>query len=125
MDDLQLIDLARETLPFAYAPYSNYRVGAALLTAEGKVFRGVNIENVSYGLTICAERSALAAAITGGYRSFIALAVVSETENKPFPCGACLQVLREFSGDLKIIVAGKGAKYETFTIGELLPYPFK
>jgi cytidine deaminase len=125
MDDLQLIELAREALHFAYAPYSGYKVGAALLTTAGKVFKGVNVENISYGLTICAERSALAAAVSNGHRSFTALAIVTESAGRPYPCGACRQVLSEFSKDLKIVVAAKGDEYETFTIGELLPNPFK
>jgi len=123
IDDHKLIALAREVLPFAYAPYSGYKVGAALLTAEGRVFQGVNVENISYGLTICAERSALTAAVTAGCRLFSALAIASEGEKEPLPCGACLQVLREF-GNFRVIVAGKQNKFLTFTLGELLPHPF-
>ena len=123
MDDRELITRAREVLPFAYAPYSGYRVGAALLTVEGPVFRGVNVENVSYGLTICAERSALVAAVAAGYRLFSTIAIVSEAEKEPMPCGACLQVLREF-GDLRVIVVGKKQGFLSFALGDLLPHPF-
>ena len=124
MDDCELIALAREVLPFAYAPYSGYRVGAALLPAGGPpVFRGVNVENVSYGLTICAERAALVAAVAAGYRLFSTIAVVSEAEKEPLPCGACLQVLREF-GDLRVIVAGQSHGFLSFSLAELLPHPF-
>ena len=94
-------------LPLAYAPYSNYKVAAALLTADGKIFTGVNVENAAFGLTICAERAALFSAVSAGYRSFSHLVVLSQdSDNLPFPCGACRQVLREFSPDLKIIVTG-------------------
>ncbi len=123
MDDHKLVALAREELPFAYAPYSGYKVGGALLTVEGPVFRGVNVENVSYGLTICAERSALVAAVAAGYRLFSTIAIVSEDEKEPMPCGACLQVLREF-GDLRIIVAGKKQEFLSFAMEKLLPHPF-
>ncbi|RJX29603.1 MAG: cytidine deaminase [Dethiobacter sp.] len=123
MNDHELIRLAREALPFAYAPYSGYRVGAALLTVEGRIFQGVNVENASYGLTICAERAALAAAVAAGYSSFAVLAVASEGESEPLPCGACRQVLREF-GSLRVVVAGKKEKILSFTLEDLLPYPF-
>lgn len=125
MDELQLIQRAQEVLPFAYAPYSGYKVGAALLTAEGKVFTGVNVENISLGLTICAERTALAAAVTAGYRRFTLLAIVTEGGKKPLPCGACRQVLREFSQELKIIVAPRGEAGTSYALGELLPHPFE
>lgn len=125
MDDRELVQMAKEVLPFAYAPYSGYRVGSALLTDEGRVFRGVNIENGSSGLTICAERAALAAAVTAGYRSFSRIAVVSEDKNGPVPCGACRQVLSEFcGGNLKVLVSGKEDNIRAFTLRELFPHPF-
>lgn len=124
MIDVELIRLAREALPRAYAPYSGYRVGAALLTVEGKVFQGVNVENISYGLTICAERAALAAAVAAGYRLFSAIAVVSESDAEPFPCGACRQALLEFGG-MRVLTAGKKEKILSFNLEDLLPYPFK
>jgi cytidine deaminase len=125
LDDHELVQMAREALPFAYAPYSGYRVGVALLTDEGKVFRGVNIENASSGLTICAERAAVAAAVTAGCCFFSRIAVVSEDEKGPVPCGACRQVLGEFcGGELKVLVSGNEGKIRTFTLRELLPHPF-
>ena len=125
MDDRELVQMAREILPNAYAPYSGYRVGAALLTDDGRVFRGVNIENASSGLTICAERAAIAAAVTAGCRFFSLIAVVSEDEKGPVPCGACRQVLSEFcGGEFKVLVSGNEGKIRTFTLRELLPYPF-
>lgn len=120
----QLLRLAREMLPFAYAPYSGYRVGAVLLTTEGKIFKGVNVENASLGLTICAERVALYTAIAAGYRSFSLLALAAEGENEPLPCGACRQVLGEFSRELKVAVAGKKGEPLIFNLKELLPYSF-
>ncbi len=126
MDSSELVRLAREVLPFAYAPFSGYRVGAALLCVDGRVFRGVNIENSSLGLSICAERGALAAAVAAGCRSFSLLAVVSEKKSKPYPCGACRQVLQEFSRDLLVIVAGEtDDDADSFTLGELLPHAFR
>lgn len=125
MDVQRLLRLAREMLPFAYAPYSDYRVGAALLTTEGEIFKGVNIENASLGLTICAERVALSAAVAAGYRSFSLLAIAADGESKPLPCGACRQVLGEFSRKLKVVVAGKEGEPLIFNLEELLPYPFK
>lgn len=119
-----MLGLAREMLPLAYAPYSGYRVGAALLTTEGEIFKGVNIENASLGLTVCAERVALFAAVAAGYRSFSLLALVAEGESEPLPCGACRQVLGEFSRELKVAVAGEKGKPKVFTLRELLPHPF-
>lgn len=120
----ELLGLAREMLPFAYAPYSDYRVGAALLTTEGEIFKGVNIENASLGLTMCAERVALYAAVAAGYRSFSLLALVAGGENEPLPCGACRQVLGEFSRSLKVAVAGEKGEPKIFALEELLPHPF-
>ncbi len=120
----KLLELAREMLPFAYAPYSGYRVGAALLTTEGEIFKGVNVENASLGLTICAERVALCAAVAAGYRSFSLLALAAEGDSVPLPCGACRQVLGEFSRELKVAVASKKGKPKIFTLEELLPCPF-
>ncbi|NMB35842.1 MAG: cytidine deaminase [Firmicutes bacterium] len=124
MDVDKLLESAREMLPFAYAPYSGYRVGAALLTTEGKIFKGVNVENASLGLTMCAERVALYAAIAAGYRSFSLLALVAEGESRPLPCGACRQVLGEFSRGLRVAVAGEKGESKIFTLKELLPHPF-
>jgi cytidine deaminase len=102
----------------AYAPYSKFRVGAALLTKEGKVFTGCNVENASYGLSMCAERVAVFKAVSEGYREFEAIAVVSDPPGAS-PCGACRQVLHEFSPNIKVIFNG-----EQFSLTELLPKPF-
>ncbi|MEW5921699.1 MAG: cytidine deaminase [Bacillota bacterium] len=124
MEPGELVTLAREALPRAYAPYSGYRVAAALLTEKGEVFTGVNVENSSLGLTVCAERAAVAAAVTAGHRQFSRLAVVAEGDAPPLPCGACRQVLSEFAPDLQIFVASRDEEMQKFTLQELLPHSF-
>lgn len=113
---------ARGALKNAYAPYSNYRVGAAVLTEGGKIFCGCNIENASYGLTICAERVALFNAISQGHRKFKAIAVV--TSDGSYPCGACLQVMAEFAPDLTLIISDTKTKPIVIKLKELLPKAF-
>src|SRR5574340_634383 len=97
MNLAELVNIARQAQTQAYAPYSGFRVGAALLGRGGTVFTGVNVENASYGLTICAERNAVFEAVTAGERDFLALAITSSGTGYVYPCGACLQVLAEFS----------------------------
>ena len=112
----------------AYAPYSKFHVGAALQTVEGDTFTGCNVENASYGLTICAERNALFAAVAAGRKKFKAIAIVADGKAKPFPCGACRQVFAEFCGpDFPVIIASvnKPAAYEIVSLGALLPNTFK
>ncbi|AOT72955.1 cytidine deaminase [Geosporobacter ferrireducens] len=115
---------ARKAMEYAYVPYSKFRVGAALLTTDGKVYTGCNIECASFGGTNCAERTALFKAISEGHRSFEAIAVVSDNDEYTFPCGICRQVIVEFGKDIKIIVGTSDGKIETFTIEELLPHYF-
>lgn len=125
MTDNELLDLAREVKARAHAPYSGFRVGAALLAKDGRVFTGVNVENASVGLSVCAERNAVARAIADGAREFAALAIVTDSENEPtMPCGVCRQVLWEFSHDLPIVVESSGGQRTTTTIAELFPLPF-
>ena len=120
MDRCELIGLAREARARAYAPYSNFAVGAALLGASWRVYTGCNVENVSYGLTICAERVAVGKAVSEGEREFIAVAVV--TQNGASPCGACRQVLSEFGPDMQVVIArAEGDEYEVYSLQELLP----
>lgn len=117
-----LIQAAVAARAQAYAPYSKYPVGAALLTPDGRIFTGVNVENASYGLTICAERTAVFKAVSEGCRAFVAVAVA--TENAGSPCGACRQVLAEFAGDVPVwLVNDKGHGRET-TLFTLLPDHF-
>ena len=111
-------------MQYAYAPYSNYRVGAALLTKDGKMFTGVNVENSSYGATICAERVAFTKAIAEGEREFDAIAIAS-TDGKGWPCGICRQFMYEFGPDLKVIVGPDAEHLEITPLSELLPKGFK
>jgi cytidine deaminase len=124
MDPNKLIFEARKAMERAHAPYSNYKVGAALICSDGTVFKGCNIENASYGLTNCAERTAVFSAVATGKTEFQALAIAASGEPAPFPCGACRQVLAEFCpSDFPVHIA-KGDGYETITLGELLPHGF-
>jgi len=116
-----LIDAARQARERAYAPYSRFAVGAALRTKSGRVFCGCNVENLSFGLTICAERAAVFAAVAAGERGFEALAVVADSKAPVTPCGACRQVLAEFSPTLPVCSANlEGAIFQS-SIAELLP----
>lgn len=123
-----LIERAFEVAGNSYSPYSHYKVGAALLAKDGRVFCGTNVENASYGLTNCAERSAIFAAVADGCREFEALAVVAFGDSVPSPCGACRQVMAEFcSADFRVIIAVRGdsgERMEDYTLGELLPHSF-
>jgi len=122
---LRLIRRALTAQKNAHAPYSKFRVGAALLTKSGQVYTGCNVENASYGLTICAERVALTKAVSEGHRQFQAIAVVCPSA-KPTPCGACRQFLAEF-GDLEIICADsrKLKRVQSYRLSELLPHAFE
>jgi cytidine deaminase len=120
--DQTLIAAARQVYSNAYAPYSGFRVGAALQTRSGQVFTGCNVENASYGLTICAERVAVAKAVSEGERDFEAIAVISR--GGVAPCGACRQFLAEFNPDLRVIVAGLEGNSREFRLSELLPEAF-
>ena len=124
----QLVAMAAEAMQKAYAPYSRYRVGAALLTKGGKIYTGCNIENAAYGPTNCAERTAFFKAVSEGERDFAAIAVVGGQEGTvnafAAPCGVCRQVMREFCADDFEIHLWDGSEYRTCTLGELLPLSF-
>ena len=125
MTDLELIALAQQAREYAYASYSGFPVGAALLGRSGKVYTGCNVENAAYPLTTCAERTAVIKAVSEGEREFEAIAVVTATGATP--CGSCRQILREFAGatgELRVIVADLDGNSSTFTIEELLPHGF-
>ncbi len=132
--DRELIQAAMEARERAYAPYSGYLVGAALLTDEGEIYQGCNIENASYGATNCAERTAFFKAVSEGKRTFSAIAVVGGSReheqgeifpDMAYPCGVCRQVMREFCGpDFRILVGRSTADYEEYTLEELLPRSF-
>ena len=118
-----LVNAARAAQARAYAPYSNFRVGAALESESGDVFVGCNVENASYGLTICAERAAVCAAVSAGAQRFRRAVVVSDSDPPAAPCGACRQVLSEFGADLRIDAFGPRGSV-SWTMAELLPAPF-
>jgi len=118
-----LVEVARRARENAYAPYSGFRVGAALETDTGAVFSGANVENASYGATLCAERSAVAGMIAGGGRRIRRVAVYAEGPDLAMPCGMCRQVLAEFGLDAEVIVAGTAGR-RTTTLSALLPEPF-
>ncbi|MEW6447721.1 MAG: cytidine deaminase [Bacillota bacterium] len=108
----------------AYAPYSGIRVGAAVKTGDGAIFTGANVENASYGLTICAERVAVAKAVTEGYRDIVAVAIVWEGEGFCTPCGACRQVLHEFGPGMRVIMTDAQGNYREEVLAALLPHAF-
>ncbi|MCX7786025.1 MAG: cytidine deaminase [candidate division WOR-3 bacterium] len=120
----KLINAAKQASNNAYAPYSKFKVGSALLTAKNKIFTGANVENASYGLTVCAERVALFKAVSEGEKKFKAIAIYTNTQNLTYPCGACLQVLYEFSPKIKVIISNACGKIKQFFLSQLLPYPF-
>ena len=118
-----LIDSAKKAQKNAYAPYSGFKVGAALLTKSGKIYTGCNVENASYGLACCAERNAVFKAISEGEKEFRAIAIMSDSAEPTAPCGACRQVLNEFAPNIKIIMTGlKGTKISS--LKKLLPSAF-
>lgn len=125
MKDLkELIKLALDNKEKSYSPYSHFRVSAVVLTKEGEVFEGVNIENASYSPTICAERSALAAAISKGHRGFDTIIITGDSTDT-YPCGVCRQFMAEFfDEDTKIVIANSLDDYKTYTLEDLLPYSF-
>ncbi|MBW6515798.1 MAG: cytidine deaminase [Candidatus Cloacimonetes bacterium] len=123
-DDLKLIDAARKAADRAYAPYSGYKVGAAIRSKKGNIYTGCNIENASYSLTVCAERNALAQAVINGEKEFSVIAIYVDSDMLFPPCGACRQVLSEFSLDLRVIYANKN-EIHTALIKELLPESFQ
>ena len=126
IDKQQLVRAAARARERAVAPYSKFKVGAALLTKNGEVISGANVESASYGLTCCAERVALFNALTSGKKNFVAVAVVARALGGPMPCGACRQLLAEYAAEAKVWVADSPAltKIREFTVRELLPLAF-
>jgi len=121
IDVSALIKAATGVRGLAYAPYSRFFVGAALLTTDGRIYRGCNVENISFGLTLCAERAAVVTAVADGWQTFQAIAIVADTDVPISPCGACRQVLAEFTPDLVVISANLQGRTETFSLADLLP----
>jgi cytidine deaminase len=119
-----LLAAASRAREFAVAPFSNFQVGAALLTADGHIITGCNVENATYGLTVCAERIALFKALSEGHRRFTHVAVVAATDAPTPPCGACRQLLWEFGGDLDVILGNLHRETGRFKLSALFPHPF-
>ncbi len=125
MATTELIDLAVKTSENAYVPYSHFPIGAVLVTDDGKIYTGVNVENASFGLTNCGERTAIFKAVSEGERSFKELIIYGQTEKPVSPCGACRQVMAEFfEPDLPVTLVAKDKSTVVMTVKELLPYSF-
>ena len=122
IDKTRLVEAARNARKKAYAPYSNYHVGAALLTEEGETFTGCNVENAAYPAAICAERVAITSAVAEGYQSFAAIVIA--TDNGGSPCGICRQVMNEFAPDMSVILADDERIVLETTVSDLLPHGF-
>lgn len=120
----RLIGVAVAARDQAYAPYSDYRVGAALATTGGRIFSGCNVENASYGLSVCAERNAIAAAVVAGERNFAALVVITDSSPPAAPCGACRQTFVEF-GDFHVLLVNSAGERVVTSVAELQPHPFR
>ena len=122
--DEELLNAATEARSKAYAPYSQFAVGAALLTESGEIISGCNVENATFGATNCAERSAIFTAVSKGHRQFKAIAVVADTLDPITPCGICRQVLAEFGPDTEVLCGTTSGKLRKFRLSELLPHAF-
>jgi len=123
-ENIMLIEKAKEAKKNSYSPYSKFKVGAALMTIENKIYTGCNIENASYGATVCAERTAAFKAVSDGVKNFKKLAIVSDLNDLTYPCGICLQVLSEFMPKGEIILEDKDKNILVYKVAELLPYAF-
>jgi len=119
-----LLEAAVQARENAHAPFSKFKVGAAIEDESGRIFTGCNVENATYGLTVCAERVAVFKAISEGVRKFRRIAVAADTDNLTPPCGACRQILWEFCGDVEILMVNPRGKTETYRLKELFPKPF-
>lgn len=123
-ENRQLYEMALKAKEYAYSPYSNFKVGAAVLTSDGMVFLGNNIENASYGATICAERVAIFKAVSEAKKNIVKLAIASDTNDLTYPCGICRQVISEFMPDGEIIL-GNESEIKVYRVSELLPHTFE
>lgn len=124
MDYSNLIQEAKKAMKRSYSPYSNFAVGAALLASDGKIYKGCNIENASYGATNCAERTAIFSAIADGNTSFEAIAIVSSSGDYTYPCGICRQVISELMPNGKLIFSNENEEYQILTLDDIMPYSF-
>lgn len=125
MTDHELMDMAKKAAENAYVPYSHFPVGAALECSDGTVFTGCNVENSAYGSTICAERTAIVKAVSEGRTAFRRIAIYGEGKNYCMPCGACRQVMAEFSPDMEVLCTRAGGGYVSYPLSKLMPYTFK
>ena len=125
MNDRELLSLAREAARNAYVPYSQFPVGAAVECADGSVFTGCNVENAAFGSTICAERTAIVKAVSEGHTEFHRIAIYGEGKNYCMPCGACRQVMAEFSPEMEVLCTKAGGSYVSYSLSKLMPYTFK
>jgi cytidine deaminase len=125
MTSEQLVKGALDARLNAVAPYSNFKVGAALVTREGKIYTGCNVENATYGLSVCAERVALWKALSEGERSFSRIAVATDSPRPAPPCGACRQLLWEFAGDIEVVLVNTRGQRESVQLGALFPQAFE
>lgn len=124
MTNKELLSIADKAMENAYAPYSKFHVGAALLCKDGTVFTGCNIENATYGATNCAERTAIFKAVSEGQRDFEAIAIVSSSGGETFPCGICRQVMAEFAPEIKVVLRDEAGNEHIYPLVELLPKSF-
>ena len=124
MDDKTLAAKAKAAMEGSYAPYSNFHVGAALLSEDGEIFQGANVENISLGLSVCAERNAVTTAVNAGHRRFAKVAIASDGEKSVPPCGACRQVLREFCDDMEVLLVDADGSWRKFQLSDLMPEAF-
>ena len=125
MENRALLEKAKEAMKLAYAPYSNFSVGAAILCENGDVYTGCNIENAAYGATNCAERTAIFKAVSEGVKTFSKIAIVSSSVDLTFPCGICRQVMAEFMPDGVVVLQNSEGKIFEYKVSELLPNSFK
>ncbi|MGI5985564.1 MAG: cytidine deaminase [Clostridiales bacterium] len=125
MTDRELLNLAKEASEKAYAPYSRFKVGAALECMSGRIFTGCNVENAALGSTMCAERVAIYKAIAEGEKDFYRIAIYGESKDYCMPCGACRQVMSEFSEDMEVLCARATGGYVSYRLNQLLPHTFK
>lgn len=124
MTDRELFEIAKEASARAYAPYSNFSVGAALECDDGTIFTGCNVENAAYGSTICAERTAIVKAVSEGYRKFVRIAIYAGGKDYAMPCGSCRQVMSEFSPDMEVLCARGDGRYVSYPLSALMPHTF-
>lgn len=125
MDNKELITKAKQAMTYAYAPYSHFQVGAALLAKDGRVFTGCNVENATYGATICAERTAVTKAVSEGVQAFEKIAIVASSGDYAAPCGICRQILFEFMPEGEVVLWSEDAGEKVFSVSDLLPFGFR